>query len=398
VSQKVHFVVNGIFSTAIAGGDIHFLKLAEAATRNGYEVNLFGGTALKKVAQEHHLSCEVTLTDDAAMRRVKGDALGGQLAMFRDVWGRYRRTLQLLDRIGPDEFVYATSDYWFDVLPVVRSRSRKKLMVLHMEAPRLAEIVTRRRADVDALRVASLHYWASQEWSLRRFCSCPPNRARKHLFHLHPLMKPRLQPLGLAADEMTLVSYGLDVAALDAVPAQRRLYDVVWIGRVHRQKGVYDLLQTLKFLAQRLPDLRVVFIGNLREVLLPKVKAIGLEKRVEFSGFVSDEEKNRLFKASRLFLMPSKHEGSPRVIGESIVAGTPVVAYDIPNYRPLFGNFVRYTPPFDLDAFKQLALLELQQMRSGVNYLDQLDLVRFKEENSWETLRAKFLSVLQQMK
>ena len=81
----------------------------------------------------------------------------------------------------------------------------------------------------------------------------------------------------------------------------------------------------------------------------------GLEKHLEFSGFVSEEEKIRLFKASRCFLMPSRHEGSPRVIGESLIAETPVVAYEIPNYRPLFGDFVRYAPPFDLHAFQQAA-------------------------------------------
>jgi glycosyltransferase involved in cell wall biosynthesis len=115
---------------------------------------------------------------------------------------------------------------------------------------------------------------------------------------------------------------------------------------------------------------------------------------VEFSGFVSEEEKIRLFKASRCFLMPSRHEGSPRVIGESLIAETPVVAYEIPNYRPLFGDFVRYAPPFDLSAFQQAAETEIQRMRSGENYLRKMDLARFKMENRWETTQEKFLQAL----
>ena len=39
VRGKIHFISNGIFNTRIAGGDIHFLKLAEAAGRAGYELN-----------------------------------------------------------------------------------------------------------------------------------------------------------------------------------------------------------------------------------------------------------------------------------------------------------------------------------------------------------------------
>jgi hypothetical protein len=72
------------------------------------------------------------------------------------------------------------------------------------------------------------------------------------------------------------------------------------------------------------------------------------------------------------------------------------VAYEIPNYRPLFGEFVRYARPYDLAAFQELAAREIRLMRAGENYLDRLDLKRFKEENSWQTTQAKFLKALDQ--
>src|SRR6185503_2408485 len=165
------------------------------------------------------------------------------------------------------------------------------------------------------------------------------------------------------------VSYGLEVTLNESVPAPEREFDVVWIGRVHRQKGIDDLLATLEFLAKRVENFRAVFIGNVKDALAPEVERRGLEKNVTFSGFVSEAEKIRLFKASRLFLMPSRHEGSPRVIGESIIAGAPVVAYDIPNYRPVFGEFIRYVPAFNLDAYRLAAEDEVRRMRIGENYL-----------------------------
>ena len=391
--MRIHFLTNGIFSTSIAGGDIHFLKLAEGAARAGYELNFFGGHALQEVIRKHHVPGTVTLTDRAAMPKTNTGALGGQVKLFQDFYGRYRRTMAALDTIGADDLVYAVSDYWFDVLPAVRSAARRKLMVLHMEAPRLNQIITRSRPDVDAARASSLHYWASQEHSLRRFCRCAP----KHLLYLHPLMHPRLQKLGVREEEMTCVSYGLEVPLNDSVPAPVREFDVVWIGRVHRQKGIDDLLATLEFLAQRLENFRAVFIGNVK-ALEPEMERRGLSKHVTFSGFVSETEKIRLFKASRLFLMPSLHEGSPRVIGESIIAETPVVAYDIPNYRPLFGDFVRYVPPFDQAAFQAAAEAEIKKMRAGENYLQRLDLAQFKRTNSWETTQEKFLAALDRLR
>ena len=414
----IHFITNGVFTTSIAGGDIHFLKLAEGAARAGFDLNFFGGHALREVIEQHQLPGTVTLTDDAKMPKVNQGALGGQFAMFRDMYGRYRRTLAQRAVIRPEDYVYAVSDYWFDVIPAVRCAARRKLMVLHMEAPQLGQIITRGRPDVDPLRLASLHYWASQEWSLRRFAACAPRRSRGeeaqteipksqslltaaatgenrvHLCYLHPLMEPRLDALGLRADRRTLLSYGLEVGPTDAVPAQTRVYDAVWIGRVHRQKGIDDLLATLEHLARRVPDFKCIFIGNLRDALGPRIAARGLERHVEFSGFVSEEEKIRLFKASRVFLMPSRHEGSPRVIGESLIAGTPVVAYDLANYRPLFGGFIRYAPPFDPAVFQRVAEEEILAMRAGKNYLEAMDLARFKQENRWETTQGRFLQAL----
>jgi glycosyltransferase involved in cell wall biosynthesis len=390
----LHFIANGVFSTSIAGGDIHFLKLAEAAARAGYELNFFGGHALWEVVQKHQIPGRITYTDVAKMGKVNTGRFTGQLALFRDFAARHRQTIQRLRLIRPDDYVYAVSDYWFDVLPAVRCRARRKLMVLHMEAPTLGQILRRTRPDVDAARVASLHYWASQSWSLRRFC----RRPAKHLLYLHPHMRPRLERLGVRPEEMTQVSYGLEVGLADAVPEQTRTYDVVWIGRVHRQKGIDDLLDTLGFLARQWPDFRAVFIGNVREGLGPEIQRRNLAPHVEFSGFVSEQEKVRLFKASRVFLMPSKHEGSPRVIGESILCGTPVVAYDIPNYRPLFGEFVRYAPPFDVAAFQAAAEREIRQMRAGHNYLEKMKLAPFRQENSWETTQEKFLAALRRLR
>src|SRR5947207_11346321 len=143
VNRKIHFITNGVFSTTIAGGDIHFFKLAEGAAAAGWQINYFGGHALAEVVRNLHAPGEVTLTDPRPMPKINSASLRGQLTLFADFFKRYRRTLAQLDLIRPDDFVYAVSDYWFDVLPAVRATARNKMMVLHMEAPTLGQIVRR---------------------------------------------------------------------------------------------------------------------------------------------------------------------------------------------------------------------------------------------------------------
>ena len=129
---RLHFITNGVFTTSIAGGDIHCLKLAEGAAKYGYELNFFGGHALQQVIRKHNRPGTVTLTDSAIMPKTDTGALAGKVKLFRDFRGRYRRTMAALDTIGADDFVYAVSDYWFDVLTDVRSAAKGKLMVMHM--------------------------------------------------------------------------------------------------------------------------------------------------------------------------------------------------------------------------------------------------------------------------
>jgi hypothetical protein len=74
------------------------------------------------------------------------------------------------------------------------------------------------------------------------------------------------------------------------------------------------------------------------------------------------------------------------------------VAYDIPNYRPVFGDFLRYVPAFDLAAFQSAAEDQIKKMRAGDNYLARLDLAEFKRANSWETTQEKFLAALERLR
>jgi glycosyltransferase involved in cell wall biosynthesis len=118
---------------------------------------------------------------------------------------------------------------------------------------------------------------------------------------------------------------------------------------------------------------------------------------VEFSGYVSESEKFRLLKSSRVFLMPSRYESWGIVIGEALAIGLPVVAYELEAYRPVFGELLRYVPAFDVEAFKHAAADEIQKSRVGEHWLDQAKLARFIRENSWEAVGQRFIDTIKSL-
>lgn len=387
---RLVFVANTMYSNIVSGGEIHTCNLTASALAAGYRVHFLAGHALKAELERRKLPVTISVTDQAIMAPRDFGTLAGQLSLLVDYSKRLRGSLPKLAEIQPEDVVYSATDFWWDFIPALRSRARRKIMYLGMDCPSFGEIVFKSRPDVKAIRLPSLHYWLTQNMALRRFRHCP----RKRLIYTHENQKPRLLRTGYRPEDLVFVSNGVDLKQPAAVPEQEKVYDAAWVGRVHKQKGIEDLIVTLKFLSQHLENFRAIMVGDLEKMLAPQMAAAGLAERVEFSGYVSEAEKFRLLKSSRVFLMPSRYESWGIVIGEALATGLPVVAYELDAYRPVFGDLLRYVPAFDLEAFQRAAADEIQNARAGKPALDPARLSRFIRENSWEAVGQRFLAAV----
>ncbi len=384
------FIGNGTYCEQTSGGEIHFFHMVEAAVAAGRAVDIFGGHALKqKIDRLFPQGLPITLTDRSQAKPFDAHTLGGQFRLLWDYGRRFIGSLKQLPKIKPNDSVYAVSDYWFDVWPLLLCKARRKLMILGMDAPTLKEIIFRSRPDVGVSRLNSIYYWLSQNLSLWLFLLL----GNKRLFYVHPDMKQRLLAMGYREEELVFISNGMNLKAAEQVAPQKKEYDVVWLGRVHRQKGIDDLLAMLVTLAKDLKDFRAVLVGRLDE-LAPRLAELKLTHCVTLTGLVSEEEKFRMFKASRVFLMPSRQESWGIVIAEALACDVPVVAYDLPAYRPIFGSLIDYVPSFDFEIFKRKSLAAIEKARGGEMLLDARALAALKAEHSWAAAGNRFIATL----
>ena len=389
-APKFHFIANGMFGDGIGGGDVHFFEMAKGVIANGYRLHFFGSHALRKAAMERLPAWELTLTEDQPLPRINDTAFGGHLRLLKSFGEKCRNTLKYINEIKSHEPVYAATDYWYDAIPLYRCSATRKMMIVGMDAPSAKQILFRGRPDVTSLRLNSIHYWSSQNFSLRLFRRCP----HKRLFYVHPSMKERLLNLGYQKSELAFISNGMDLETAESIPVQEKEFDVIWLGRVHKQKGIDDLLTTLVHLRDRVPNFRAVLVGRVDVELKPRLAALNLLDCVTLTGKVSEAEKFRLFKASRIFLMPSYYESWGIVIAESLACGTPVVAYELDAYRPIFGELLHYVPCFDLNRFSTVAEGAVREARNGRSNLSAESLEQFKQANSWNHARTVFIQGL----
>jgi glycosyltransferase involved in cell wall biosynthesis len=108
------------------------------------------------------------------------------------------------------------------------------------------------------------------------------------------------------------------------LPPSARL--VVVLSRLNRMKGVEYFLEAASLVADRLPDVRFLIVGDgaIRSELECRAVRQGLGSRVVFTGFRTDVPK--LLSQVALSVLPSLSEGLSNTLLESMASGVPVIA------------------------------------------------------------------------
>ena len=100
----------------------------------------------------------------------------------------------------------------------------------------------------------------------------------------------------------------------------------LYAGTVNARKGYADMIKAFALIAPEFPDWKVVFAGN-GEIDKGKelAKELNISAQTEFLGWVNGEAKDRAFKESEIFCLPSYAEGFPMAVLDAWAYGLPVI-------------------------------------------------------------------------
>jgi glycosyltransferase involved in cell wall biosynthesis len=108
---------------------------------------------------------------------------------------------------------------------------------------------------------------------------------------------------------------------------ERKTNQLLFLGRLGKRKGVYVLLQSLRTVRNRFPDVTLSIGGDGEiEQVRARARELGLADVVDVLGWVRGDEKQLLLETSTLFVLPSHDEGVPISILEAMSASLPIVA------------------------------------------------------------------------
>jgi len=146
-----------------------------------------------------------------------------------------------------------------------------------------------------------------------------------------PQQKICVIPNGINTDDYENVQKS-DLTQFGCQPNTRK---VIVISRLHQQKGIDWLLQTLPHWFDSRPDCELLIVGDgpERTILEQTSAQLPCRNRVHFLGHRPDVPE--LLAASDLLLLPSRWEGMPNVVMQAMTTGLPVVTTEVEGIEEL---------------------------------------------------------------
>ncbi len=148
--------------------------------------------------------------------------------------------------------------------------------------------------------------------------------------------KNRLETLGVPGEEIAVVPNGIDLKRISEIgpeggwisaDPERKLYDIIFAGRLIKEKNVDVLLRAVSLLKADFPGIRGCIVGDgpEKEALVRIADELGVRGHVDFAGFQEYEALIAKIKASKALVLPSSREGFGMVVIEAFACGVPVV-------------------------------------------------------------------------
>ncbi len=139
---------------------------------------------------------------------------------------------------------------------------------------------------------------------------------------------------------------------------------LVWVGRMVPVKGLDILIRACRQLAEQNHRFRLFLVGDgpLRATLVADCRKAGIADRVVFAGPCPQDQLGDWYRAADLMLLPSRSEGLPNVLRESVACGTPFVASRVGGIAEIADERLdRLVPPENPSALAEAIALSLAE-------------------------------------
>ncbi|MEZ7514292.1 glycosyltransferase family 4 protein [Flavobacterium frigidarium] len=117
--------------------------------------------------------------------------------------------------------------------------------------------------------------------------------------------------------------------------------NILYVGRLVFDKGLFELIDAVKILKINNHNIHLNLVGDGidKDKLQSKVKEEDLLNEVSFLGMISDkQELINIYRCNEVFVLPTYHEGFPRVLYEAMMMNIPIITTFVGTINYLMEN------------------------------------------------------------
>ena len=198
--------------------------------------------------------------------------------------------------------------------------------------------------------------------------------------------------------QVMVVSPGIDPSWFEVKRQEGDSKDLVLWGRMEDQKGIPELLRTLKEVAGRVSEVRLHLIGegNMTESYRKQAEELGVADRVIFHGWMDVEAIQKFISQCAIGVFPSRIESFGLSMAEAMGAGLPIIASRVGALPEFIEDGVTGTlvPPGNIPALYRAILAKLENPDQAQALADSgQEMVR--QRFSWDQSAQKITEIYQ---
>lgn len=377
--MKIAFVYDAIYPWVKGGAEKRIYELGRRLVAEGHEVHLFG---IKWWEGEDTIEFE-------------GMVLHG-VCSARDLYAGDRRSIS-------EALIFAASLY-----PYLR-RGRFDLIDVSV-FPYFPCFTVKLVSAASKTRVCYTwhevwdNYWyeyMGRPGLFGKFVEKAVSRISDSNIAVSQLTEKRLHSMGINEKNICVVPNGIDIKSITGAGVRAELHeggkdrkniDIIFAGRLIREKNVDMIIRSVSLLRKELPDIKCCIIGEgpRKEELTDLALKLDVSGNVAFEDFMDYDVLIEKLRSSKVFLLPSSREGFGIGVIEAYACGIPVITVD-QEY-----NAAKYLVSNGVDGFvvplgaEEIAA-KVRTLLLGDNYDDFSRAARKKAEKyDWEVILEQF--------
>ena len=326
--------------------------LSKALTKRGHQITIYTTDALSK---GRRLKYRTETLNMHGIRVCEFKSLGGKLGQ--------RYPIHISPAMIP---MMAKQTAIFDIIHLHEYRTFQNIVAHHYAQKYGVPYVLQAHG--------SLTTFFQKGWLKRTFDTVWGYRILKDASRVIAVTKTEAEQyksMGIRGDKIEIIPHGIDLSEFDNLPKKgefRRKYSlgddqriILYLGRIHKIKGLDLLARTFADLSKPLDDIKLVIVGydyGYLPALEKLVAELEINEKVLFTGPLYGQEKLEAYVDADVYVLPSFYEIFSITVLEACACGTPVIVTDRCGLADVINGQAGLVVPCDKEQL-QYALLHL---------------------------------------